>query len=88
MAASKARLNRRQIESVRENIQATYIVNRLTSHIAGDVDLSSSQVTAALGLLKKAVPDLKVVDGELDLKGSLELTLVSYADATPEQLGS
>jgi hypothetical protein len=34
------------------------LVNRLTDHVKGDVELTPSQVTAGLGLLKKAIPDL------------------------------
>lgn len=53
-----ARLNTRNQESVREKIRATQLVNRLQNHVFGTVKLESTQVTAALGLLKKCVPDL------------------------------
>jgi hypothetical protein len=43
---------------VRQKIGATKIANRLEDHVHGRVELSSSQVTAALGLLRKVVPDL------------------------------
>lgn len=52
------RLNKRQADSVRTNIQTSQIINRLTKHIDGEVELKPSQVTAALGLLKKTIPDL------------------------------
>lgn len=42
----------------RDRIQASMLVNRLTDHVKGDVELTPSQVTAGLGLLKKAIPDL------------------------------
>lgn len=45
-------------EIVRQRIQAAQIVNRLSSHVMGKCKLSATQVTAALGLLKKCVPDL------------------------------
>lgn len=56
-----ARLNRRHQESVREKIRATQLVNALQKHVFSvdkDKKLDSTQVTAALGLLKKCVPDL------------------------------
>jgi hypothetical protein len=54
-----ARLNRRHQEAIREKIRASQLVNRLESHILDDLELTSTQVTAALGLLKKCVPDLR-----------------------------
>lgn len=46
------------IAEAREKIRTTQLVNRLTDHALGEVDMQPSQVTAALGLLKKALPDL------------------------------
>lgn len=51
-----ARLNRRQADSTRAAIQATQLIHRLQAHVAGDVELSGSQVNAALGLLAYALP--------------------------------
>lgn len=45
-------------ENTRLKIQASQIINRLTNHILGEVEMSPSQVTAALGLLRKTLPDL------------------------------
>ena len=45
----------------RDRIQASMIVNRLTDHIKGDVELSPTQVTAATVLLRKSIPDLAAV---------------------------
>lgn len=43
------------------------IANRLTRHVLGKVEMTPSQVTAALGLLKKTLPDLSAteISGEL-----------------------
>jgi len=51
-------------EEVREKISNSRIVNRLIDHILGEkgVELSPSQVTAGLGLLKKVVPDLSATE--------------------------
>jgi exosome complex RNA-binding protein Rrp42 (RNase PH superfamily) len=45
---------------VREKIRASQLVNRLEDHVLSEdgPKLDSSQVAAALGLLKKCVPDL------------------------------
>ena len=60
-----ARLNRRHQDMVREKIRASQLVNRLEDHVLGEVDMSNTQVTAALGLLKKCVPDLRQSDDTL-----------------------
>ena len=49
-------------ENTRAKIQASQLINRLTDHILGKIDLNATQVTAALGLLKKTLPDLSAVD--------------------------
>jgi hypothetical protein len=46
-------------EAIREKIRASQLVNRLENHILDDIDMTATQVTAALGLLRKCVPDLK-----------------------------
>lgn len=53
-----ARLNARHQESVRQKIRASQLVNVLEDHVLEGKELSKSQVSAALGLLKKCVPDL------------------------------
>ncbi len=49
-------------DSTRNKIQTSMLVNRLTDHVLGKVDMKPSQVTAALGLIKKTLPDLSAVD--------------------------
>lgn len=45
----------------REKIQTSMLINRLQDHVNGNVKLDNSQVTAALGLLKKTAPDMSSV---------------------------
>lgn len=55
----------RHQEDVRRKIQASQLVNRLTSHALGKLKknrMDATQVAAALGLLKKCVPDLAQVE--------------------------
>lgn len=50
----------------RAKIQNSNILNALISHAEGEREMSPSQVTAALGLLKKALPDLQAVEHSSD----------------------
>lgn len=57
-----ARLNARHDDEARKKIQTSQLINRLEDHILNDKDLKPSQVQAALGLLKKTLPDLANLD--------------------------
>jgi hypothetical protein len=46
----------------RDKIKNSNILNALIEHVEGRRDMSASQVTAALGLLRKALPDLAAVE--------------------------
>ena len=52
------RLNPQHDERTRAKIQTSQIINRLNSYIKGDVSMEAAQVSAALGLLRKTLPDL------------------------------
>lgn len=65
-------LNPAAVERIRERIQADRIIKKLENHILDAEEMSSSQVTAALGLLKKRVPDL----ASITLSGDNENPLV------------
>jgi hypothetical protein len=45
-------------EEHRTKIANSKILNRLIDHVEGNCDLTSTQVTAALGLLRKVMPDM------------------------------
>ena len=67
-------------EAVRARIRAGGIAKRLENHIVGKCEMSNTQVTAALGLLRKVVPDAQTVaitgpDGEA-LPFNVNVTLV------------
>jgi hypothetical protein len=92
-----ARVNKiRHDQNTRAKIQASMIVNRLQEHIAGNVDMGATQVSAALGLLRKTLPDLAQVDSTLDanMQGSVTFTwqapdsapaLAAEGDDTPTE---
>jgi len=56
------RLDPKHQARTRAKIQTSQIINRLTDHVLGKVEMKPSQVTAALGLLKKSLPDLTAAD--------------------------
>jgi len=53
----------------RVKIQNSNILNALIEHASGEREMSSTQVSAGLGLLKKVMPDLSSVElsGEVTL---------------------
>jgi len=48
-----------------EKIRSSQLVNALINHALGKNDMQSTQVTAALGLIKKIMPDLAAVQQEI-----------------------
>ena len=75
------RKNLKHDDNTRAKIQTSQLVNRLTKHVLGEVDMSSSQVSAALGLIKKRLPDLAAVH---NTGGDKEQTLEEWLDELPE----
>ena len=71
-----ARLNPRHQEMVRDKIKSSQLINALENHVLVDNNLSASQVSAALGLLKKCVPDLT----------NMEMTGKDGADLIPRSI--
>jgi hypothetical protein len=53
----------------RVKIQNSNVLNALIEHAEGRREMSPSQVTAGLGLLKKALPDLSTVTLQGDDNG-------------------
>ncbi len=48
-------------EEVRQKIRTSQLVNRLNAFVNGEIELTPAQVTAALGLIRKTMPDLSAV---------------------------
>ena len=65
----------------REKIRSTQLINRLQKHILTYPDkktykkdlMTQSQVTAALGLIKKTLPDLHNIEGAIEVDNSGEV---------------
>jgi hypothetical protein len=48
-------------EEVRRKIQTSQLLNRLTAHANGEIELSATQIRAIEILIKKVLPDLSSV---------------------------
>jgi hypothetical protein len=70
----------RLTEAHRAKIQNSNILNRLISHAEGNEDMTQTQVTAALGLLKKALPDLSAVSIDGEVKHSADDTIMGLLE--------
>ena len=63
MAARKVPLHRAWTpDKVRQRIRTSLIVNRLTDHVLSGTEMARTQITAALGLLRKTLPDLSATE--------------------------
>jgi hypothetical protein len=69
---------------VRDKIQTSQLINRLMGHVNGSVKLESTQVTAALGLLKKTVPDLAATQHSGPDGGPLTVNVVRFGNHDPK----
>mgnify|MGYP006271104549 CR=1 FL=1 len=69
-----ARLRKTHQEDVRQKIQATQIVNRLTKHALGEIEMTATQVQASRILLDKSVANLSNVEhsGNPDMPVKIE----------------
>lgn len=58
-----ARVNKiRHDDETRAKIQTSQLINRLQGYVLGEIELQPGQVTAALGLMKKTLPDLSAAE--------------------------
>ena len=67
-------------QAIRSRIQAGVIMDRLTKHTLGEVDMPPSAVTAGLGLLRKVVPDMSTTELTGSEGGPLTIEIVKFAD--------
>lgn len=77
-------------DEVKQKIQASQLINRLTNHALSEQPImDASQVTAATKLLNKVLPDLKAVemDATHDVTDSLA-ALLSQVSSKSGRIGS
>lgn len=68
-----ARIRKHHQDEVRARIQTSQLVNRLTDHALGEVELSATQIRAIEILLKKSIPDLSAIEISGDEESPLQL---------------
>lgn len=56
-----ARLRLHHQDEVRAKIQSSQLINRLTNHAFGEVELTATQIKAIEILLRKSIPDLAAI---------------------------
>lgn len=66
-------MNKLHQDDVRKKIQASQLLNRLTDHAFGEVELSQSQIKAIEILLRKSLPDLSAVTIQGDENNPLRI---------------
>lgn len=71
----------RHDDETRAKIKSAQIINRLHGHVMGELELSATQVSAGLGLLRKTIPDLS----QAEIKSE---TTVRYVARVPEKAQS
>lgn len=73
----------------RVKIQKSNVLNALLEHVDGKREMSATQVTAGLGLLRKCLPDLSNVTVVGDAQNPLAIQIISgvprmIEDSKPE----
>lgn len=68
----------RHDDNTRAKIQTSQLINRLTDHALGKIDLQPTQVKAIEVLLRKTLPDLSQIDG------TMNHTITKHEDALVE----
>ena len=82
MAARSVKI--RHDDETRAKIQTSQLINRLSDHVLGKVDLKPTQVAAALGLLKKTIPDLSAAENKTEVVHRYVARLPAKAKSTEE----
>jgi hypothetical protein len=91
MAARK--LRPKHTEEIKLKIKGTQLINRLQNYALGNLttkvfakkEMTDGQVRAALGLLKKIVPDVSETKGEMEHSGAVAVGVTAIPDMTAEQ---
>lgn len=68
-----ARIRKHHQDEVRLRIQTSQLINRLTDHALGDLELTPTQIRAIEILLKKSIPDLSSIEISGDEENPLQL---------------
>lgn len=61
------RKGRFHTDTVRDKIQSAQLVKFLQDHAINGNEVKKTQISAAIALLRKTIPDLQSIEGSLDL---------------------
>lgn len=70
-------------EEHRAKIRITNILNALQEHVEGSRDMEATQITAAVALLRKVMPDLSAVDANVTAKHAVQV--ISDKPVSPDE---
>jgi hypothetical protein len=74
----------RHDDETRAKIRSSQLINRLESHVLGKLDLKPTQVAAALGLLRKTIPDLSSAENKTEVLHRYVARLPDKAESVDE----
>lgn len=76
----------RMSQEHRDKIKNSNILSALIKHVEGKQDMSATQVTAGLGLLKKCLPDLQSVEltGDAENPVALQPLAVQFVEPSTD----
>jgi hypothetical protein len=80
MAARGRTAGFRMSDEHRVKIQNSNILNSLIEHVEGKREMSATQVSAGLGLLKKVLPDLSSVELSGEGGGPLQVVIQRFSE--------
>jgi hypothetical protein len=81
-----ARKDSRIKENHRKAIQTSMLINRLSDHVVGKVEMTQAQVRSAQILLNKALPDLRSIELSGDPDKPIGILPFEFVDTeTPEE---
>jgi hypothetical protein len=66
-------------EKTKNLIRASQLLNRLTAHANGEIELTQSQIQAARIVIAKAIPDMRSVEITGEDGGPLVVECVKFA---------
>ena len=80
MASRGRKAGFRMSDEHRVKIQNSNILNSLIEHVEGKREMSATQVSAGLGLLKKVLPDLSSVELSGEGGGPLQVVIQRFSE--------
>ena len=80
-----ARLRKLHQDDVRAKIQTTQLIKRLEDHVLKGTKMEKTQVSAAMGLIRKTLPDLSTMELKGDPDNPLEMNIRTIELVAPKQ---